>query len=119
MDTEPKFQELSDYLLEVLASMEKERRRRMTYSDFAEIVDLPIRTVTSMFEGRKPIKANAEKVAVALNSNRIMRILNYDPIDPAELRFRHVYRGLDPKTKVAIQHQMEELLKKERVSLPV
>src|SRR3990167_4855683 len=100
MDTEPKFQELIDYLLEVLASLEKERRKRMTYSDFAEIVDLPIRTVTSMFEeGRKPIRANAEKIAVALMSNRILEILGYEPIDPAELRFRHVYRSLAPHQK--------------------
>jgi len=119
MDTEPKFQELIDYLLEVLASMEKERRKRVSYSDFAELVDLPIRTVTSMFEGRRPIKANAEKIAVALESNRILEILKYEKIDPAELRFRHVYHSLKPNEKAAINRQLDSFTKKEGTSLAV
>lgn len=111
MTDEQKSQELIDYLLEVLASMEKERRRRMSYSDFAILVDLPLRTVTSIFEGRKPIKANAEKIAIALGSNRIMDILGYERIDPTYLRFRRALKQLPPEQQAVILKQVEAAAK--------
>ena len=111
-----KKQALIDYLLETMGAMEKERGRRMSYSDFAEIVDLPLRTVTAMFDpddDRLPIRPVAGKVAIGLGSNHILEILGYELIDETFLRFSRALRQLPQDQQQAIIHQMEAMAKKE------
>ena len=94
-----KKRELVNYLIEVIQNMEREEGRRITYTEFAKRVDLPIKTVTVFFDiedTRLPSRRNAEMIAIGLNSNRINQILGYDEIDYKYLELMHTTKKLDP-----------------------
>jgi hypothetical protein len=104
-----KKQELVDYLLTAKYHMERERGRKVTNNDFADVVDLPPMTVSAMFDPdnpRLPSKANATKVAIGLGSNQINRILGYPEIDPTDISFFRIYRQLNTDEREAILRKM-------------
>jgi hypothetical protein len=121
-----KKEDLVMYLLDVIQQMERELKRRVTFTIFADRVDLPIRTVTAMLDpddARIPSRANAKKVAVGLGSNRINRILGYPDVDPEEIKvmriykqdadfvdFIYVYEQLGDKEKNIIMREMKRLV---------
>jgi hypothetical protein len=110
MDTKRK---LVDYLLKVMQRLERERGRRMTYTDFAIMVDLPIKTAAAMFDPddpRLPSKSNAAKVATGLGSNEINRILGYPELDPSYISFMRTYSKLKPDQQAVILREMISLV---------
>ena len=105
--------ELVEYLLSVIQNMERERNRRITYTVFADIVDLPIKTVTAMFDTddpRVPNRTNAKKVSVGLGSNRINQILGYPDVDPEYIEFMRIYNSLSTREKNVIMREMRRLI---------
>jgi hypothetical protein len=108
-----KKEKLIDYLLSVKSEMEREQGRVIKMITFARFVDLPLRTVTSMFDPddpRVPIEANARKIAIALYSNRIMHILGYEEIDPFFLQMKKYYDQLPPEEQANIVAQMQSMI---------
>jgi hypothetical protein len=105
--------DLVEYLLSVIQEMERERNRRVTYTVFADIVDLPLKTVAAMFDPddpRKPSRTNAKKVAVGLGSNRINQILDYPDVDPEYIEFMRVYWQLGVRERNIIMREMKRLV---------
>jgi hypothetical protein len=103
---------LVNYLLGVMQHLEQERGRRMSYTDFAKLVDLPNKTAAAMFDPddpRLPSKANATKVAVGLGNNEINRILGYPDVDPNYISFMRTYRQLNTEQQSAILREMRTL----------
>jgi hypothetical protein len=110
MDTK---RNLVDYLLMVMQRIERERGKRMTYTDFAILVDLPNKTAAAMFDPddpRLPSKSNAAKVAVGLGSNEINRILGYPDLDPKYISFMRTYNQLKPEQQSVILREMISLV---------
>jgi len=110
-----KKRELVRYLLEILGDMERGRNRRMTYTDFADLVGLPLKTVVTLFDAedsRLPKVTTARTVAIGLGSNRILEILGYEKIDPVYLRFQVALKDLKPEQQRAILRQMEQVAEK-------
>lgn len=104
--------ELVEYLLGVIQHMEREKRHRVTYTEFADVVDLPIKTVTVMFDPddpRLPNRRNAEQVAIGLNSNRINNILGYPSLDPSYLSLMHTAKQLKPDDREEVMRFMRSL----------
>lgn len=108
-----KKQKLVDYLLEVIQHMEREKKQRINYTEFADFVDLPIKTVTVMFDPddpRLPNRRNAEVIAIGLNSNRINRILGYPELDPSYLSLMHTAKQLPPGDREEVMRFMRSLV---------
>jgi hypothetical protein len=113
---------LVKYLLDVIQAMEKERNRRVTYTQFADVVDLPIKTVAVMFDAddpRIPSRKNAQAVAIGLNSNRINIILGYPEVDPQFISFMRTYRELKPEQRGALIRQMKGMVEPNAEAVPV
>lgn len=106
-----KKQALVDYLLEVIQNIERQERRRVTYTEFASRVDLPVKTVTVFFDredARLPSRRNAEMIAIGLCSNRINDILDYPRLDPLYLELMHVTKKLDEGDQAKILRLIRE-----------
>ena len=105
--------ELVEYLLSVTHEMERERNRKVSYTVFADIVDLPLKTVTAMFDAddpRVPNRTNAKKVSVGLGSNRINQILGHPDVDPEYIEFMRVYKSLNTRERNIIMREMRRLV---------
>ena len=114
-------QELRRYLMDEMSKLEKERGHRMTLTQFAALVDIPLRTVTRMFDpddDRVPIEAHAAKLAEGLYSNRTMQILGYDDIDPMYLQFKKAFDQLPSDDQAAILNDMQARAKGIEVTQP-
>jgi len=117
-----KKQELRIYLMDEISKLEKERGYRMTMTEFATLIDTPLRTVTRMFDpddDRVPIEAHAAKIAIAFYSNRVMRILGYKDVDPMYLKFKKAYDRLPTDNdRIEILDDMEARVKEEGTIQP-
>ena len=103
---------LVNYLLEVIQHIEREYGRRVTYTELADIVELPIKTVAVMFDptdARIPSRKNAQMVSIGLNSNRINQILGYPEVDPQFIAFMRTYRELRPDQRSVLIRQMQDM----------
>ena len=86
-----KKQQVVSYLLEVVGYMEQERGRRINYTEFGKISEIPWKTVRALFDPddpRLPSTHNANKIAVLTGSNRINEILGYESLQTAERYLR-------------------------------
>ena len=103
---------LVNYLLEVIQHIERECGRRVTFTELADVVELPIKTVAVMFDPtdtRIPSRKNAQMVAIGLNSNRINQILGYPEVDPQFISFMRTYRELRPDQRSILIRQMQDM----------
>ena len=104
-----KKQEVVYYLLEVVGFMERERGRRINYTEFSRTSTIPFKTTTALFDPddpRLPSKNNAHKIAVMTGSNRINEILGYPNLDPNYISLMKIYNQLKPEQRDALVRYM-------------